>query len=333
MQKHWEKIIQQIEAKYGITTFADWAENNKFKLKRLQSDLELKIKKLIVKDIAIAKTFLPKSVISTYTDLSEDERTEILENYIAQGKLTNPKIQIRTLENNLKESELPYHDKMRNLFSMYVYEMLFEHSISYHENLDDEQKSLPKKRQQEGLSKKIEQFYNTYFWVYYFHYEEGEKNHKIGRAVLIIENKDEVTLKNVEDETATDFIGFLEMENNSQHLYLDLKTIQTKEKHLRITVFIGSGKVYPLLLGVYTNIYGNNSMVAGSIVLEKVNDISIIQKMKPTSHLISEAVKHGVDKNIVKFLKKREQNFIKTPSGILTKVKLEEWKKIKDSKK
>lgn len=330
MQKHWEKIIQQIETNYKINTPDDWCENEKSKLKRFQKDLEIKIKSLIVKDLAIAKEFLSNKVIHTYTELSEERRNEMLEKYIIDKDVTNPKIQIRTLEKNLNKNEPPYHNKMKDIFSIYVYGMLFDHSMSYYENFDDEQESTLLQERKQDLSNKIKQFYDTYFWVYYFHYEEGKKNHKIGKAVLIIENKDKVILKNVEDDTATDFIGCIEIENSNQHLYLDLTAIQTKEKHLRITVYIGLGKVYPLLLGVYTNIYGNNSMVAGSIILEKVNDISIIQKMTPTSYSLSEAVKNGVDENIVEFLGKREKNFIKTPAGILTKIKLEEWKRIKN---
>lgn len=334
MEKHWENIINEIELKYQIKSNEDWAANKKEKLKKFQTSLELKIKTLIVENIVIAKEFLSKKVIHTYIELPEDRRLEILEKYIIDGYISNPKIDIRTLESNLSKKDIPYHKKMLNIFSMYVHGMLFEHFMAINNNNESSEECEDEVTiQQVNLSGKIQQFHETHFWVYYFHYEEVSKKHKIGKAILNIENKDKVLLRNVDAETATDFIGCFEIENSNQHLHIDLTAIQTKEKHLRITVYTGLGKVYPILVGVYTNIYGNNSMVAGSIILERVDDISLIQKMQPNSYCIEDAVKNGIDESIVHFLRKREQNFIKAPAGILTIPKLIEWRIIQNHKK
>ncbi len=326
MKNHWNEIIYQVEQKYDIKSSDDWTKNGKQQLRRLQSALEIKIKSAIIGDISIAKEFLPNNAIHVFKELPEDKRKESLERYIIEKK-ANPKIGLRTLETHLLNKSMPRANKILNAFSIFVYDSLFEQSFIENDTnlkvIQSKSKVSPK-----NLTQKLEQFYDSHFWVYYFHYDEDNFSHNIGRAVLKIQDENKVLLNNVEAETATDFAGSMEIENGGQHLYFDLKAVNTREKHLRITVHIGFGRVHPLLMGVYTNIYANNSMVAGSIVLEKVNDILTIQNMKPQCFFIDEDIGNHISPSIVNFLRERAKNFLKTPAGIFTLSKLDDWKKI-----
>lgn len=323
MNKHWQSIIEQINTEFGIQFSDDWLNNKKNNLKKFQSALELKIKSTIVQDLIIAKAFLDEEVIHSYVDLSEEDRSEAIDNYVVSNRILNPKIDLRTLEKALTKQKTPNHRKILNSFSVYVNGMLFEHSYSLVESQSPSNVQRHKEK-----SNKISQFYDTYWWVYYFHYQDYQRISKLGRAVLSIQGEDKVFLENIDTETSTNYVGNINMENSNQHIHLELTATKTLEKHLRILLYIGVGRVYPLLLGVYTNIHANNSMVAGSIVFERVNDISIIQNMKPQSFLFDEALKIGIDKNIVDFFRERGRNYLKTPAGILTKASLESWKEI-----
>lgn len=331
MQEHYYKIVKKISDKYNVKSTDEWLYNKKAKLKRFQSSLEIKIKEIVIKDINVATEFISKKVIHTYINLTEERRRESIEKYILSGEMVNPKIDLRTLEAAFNNSKPPSHKKILNAFSIYIYKTTFEYSYSLSE--EESTLAVPPPTKIENIEKKLHQFYGTHWWVYYFHYEEENRIGKIGRAVLRIDSKYKVILENVESETSTHYVGNFDVETSNQHLYFDLTAIETKEKHLRITLYIGVGKVYPLLLGVYTNIYATNSMAAGCIVFEKVDDISIIQEMKPISFNAEEAEKNKISLNIVDYLSRREKNFIKSPSGILTISKLGRWLQLQKQRK
>jgi len=327
MNEHWQKILNRIEEEYGIKEHQDWFLEDRSKLKRLQRTLELRVKAAIIRNAIIAKEFMPQKLIYDFIELPKDRKESILENCLINNKMGKKiKIDDRTLADIFSTRNKPYHARIRNIFAIYVYDMLFDYSFSLIEQdrVDSMETGLGENNF-DTQSRILAQFYGTHWWVYYF--DETNHANSIGRAVLTIQNKNQVTLTNEETETSTHYLGHIALEYSSQHICLDLTTQGMRGKHLRITLFIGLGRVYPLLLGVYTNIRGDNAMVAGSIILEKVEDISIIQQMQPSSFSPTSAKAAGIDEAIIAFLKDRNKNNLRIPSGIFTKKKLSTWKK------
>lgn len=326
MISYWQHIKNKIESEFGVNHPTDWCVRGNEKLKKLEAKLERTVKDKIANDIFIAKQFLKNSVVSDFVD--SGERRALIEKYVLSGDLENPKIDVRTLENFIIEGIIPTQKRIKNIYSIYVFNQPFTVASSEFEmknNLSEDEPSEP------SNSLKINNFHNTTWWAYYFHYNESQKLGLLGRAILEIKKDGDAYLKNIEHETSTDYNGKIHLEISNQHLIINLWSEGTKEKHLRINVFVGMGKVYPLLIGIYTNIYSNNSTVAGTIILEKTkNDITQLEM--PKTFNFQEAQGVGINKLIVEFLQNREQNFIKAPSGILTAEMLERWliKKKKD---
>lgn len=327
MNTHWQAILKKINHHYEIKKHENWLENDKIKLKTFQSALEQKVKVTIIENVMIAGEFLSKKNVHAFIELTKEQRVAVLDTYIFNNELKrSPKINDRTLEKVLCQAEKPKHNRIADIFAIYIFGTLFEDSLSTLEN----NRPIPLITihpigRPNSLSEKLAQFYGTHWWVYYF--DETNHTNRIGRAVLTIQNRNQATLTNEETETSTHYLGHIELEYSSQHICLDLTAKGMRDKHLRITLFIGIGRVYPLLLGVYTNIRGDNAMVAGSIILEKVEEISTIQQMQPGSFSPTSAKSAGIDESIIAFLKDRNKNNLRIPSGIFTKEKLRTWKK------
>jgi len=327
MNAHWQTILQKINQQYEIKKYENWLDNNKIKLKTLQSSLEQKVKTAIIENIMIAGAFIRKKNVHTFIELTKERRIAMLDTYIVNNELKRSlKIDDRTLERALGQATKPKHGRIADIFAIYIFGTLFDASLATLENNRAiPLLAVPPIGMPNSLAEKLALFYDTHWWVYYF--DEMNDLNRIGRAVLTIQNSNKVTLTNEETETSTHYLGHIALENSSQHICLDLTAKGMRDKHLRITLFIGIGRVYPLLLGVYTNIRGDNAMVAGSIILEKVEDIAVIEQMQPDSFSATSAKAAGIDESIIAFLKDRPKNNLRIPSGIFTKKKLSTWKK------
>ena len=325
MNKYWTSIINKIEQKYNIQNAQDW---NNMRLREFQTSLKVKLKKHIVENDTIATSFFKDNdELEVFLKLNGEQRTRKLEEYLSSTTapiVEDIEIDTRTLQKYLISKEIiPNHKRIRNAFSIYVSNLLYEHSLIKFEPTAQEnyQEELEHKYQ---INKKVIEYYDTSWWVYYYHYDEKRREGMLGKALLIIKNKDNVYLQNVPDETATHFEGRITIDESVQHLYIDLLSSNLREKHLRITLFCGIGKVHPLMLGVYTNIYSTNATVAGSIVFQRIESPdSQILESKALSFDNTDC--NEINPSIIDFLRDREKNFIKSPSNILTVDSLQQW--------
>ena len=326
MDNYWELIIQQIENDFEITNQKDWKANGSHKLKLFSKALVEKLITAICTDNNIAKLYLINNeTLTDFLEKSEDERILEIRRLSATESSAMEKLAIdnRTLLKWLNSKIAPDHNKVKNIFSIYKYGFTYEQFlIKCKINSSKKFKSGIYNHHKSDL--KLLEFNNTFWWVYYFHYDENNRQGGIGRAFLTIKGKEDVYLQNVEDSIVSHFDGSVLIEDSKQHLYFDLQSSSTKERRFRITVFCGIGKVYPLMLGVYTNIYANNATVAGSIIFEQITNVKN-EALVSEAYTYEEAERKGIDINIIEFLKSRSQNYLKSPSNILNHQKFAKW--------
>ncbi|MEZ4888635.1 MAG: hypothetical protein R3E32_28175 [Chitinophagales bacterium] len=318
MHIHWQYVLKKIEEQYEIKNPSEWNDNNKAALKKLKDDIEGSVRNAILQNTDIAKKFIKDKRTNFFT-LPLEKKQACLEKLISEGNVINFRLDERILMSKFEERKYPSQERIRNCFSIFIFNKLFRQFCQSNLQPID---TMTNKVEVE--SNRINQFNNTYWWVFYHHYEETSRTGKLGKAILNISDKNTVFLQNVETDTSTHYEGKIELEESNQHLYLDLRSIEGRGKHLRITVFKGIGKVYPIMIGVYTNIYSNNSMAAGSIVLEQIKN-HFEEVFEANSFSFKEAQSNGVSPTIVQFLKERGQNYLKAPNSILTIDKLKEW--------
>jgi hypothetical protein len=316
---HWNTIIAEIWHLFEIEEYDDWIRDNKFRLKECHSVLGKKLKKITLDNNTIAEHYMSSTELKEFISLDSESKKIFIEECV-RIKSVRLNIDIRTLETVLKGNKMP-NERIKDSLAVYVSNQVFD---MYSE---EKRKSSRTKQSLHNISNdKIRVFEDTHWWIYYYHYDEVKRIGNIGRALLFVDSLNFVTLENVESETSTHYEGILELDTSNQHLSFDLKAVKTEEKHLRIVVFKGGGKVYPFLLGVYTNLYANNSMAAGSIMMEQIMNISEEVNNGPQVFSLKEARSKGIDPIIVDFLAKRENNFVKVPGSILTKSKFKIWR-------
>lgn len=308
-QLTWQAIIDKIQEQMGAKSEQDWKENNYALVKAFGNRLTEKLIGLVAKNKDLAKHLKDET---DYQNKSEQEiaafikkTTKVLDKYQI-GEIT-----LRGYFTGNKTT--PHQDKC-NALSLFAFEKPFYELITQTEYDTVQTKHL-----------KITQFYNTHWWLYFYDYDDNKRMGRLGRAVLAIGENDQAEIQNVESETATHYKGKVEVDNTNQHLFFDFTSDLANEKHLRISVFVGNGKCYPLAVGTYMNITAQNTMPAGIVVIEQVIEPDKIAEMKPMLIEFDQATQFGVHESIITFLQEREKNYIKAPQGILAIKQLDRW--------
>jgi hypothetical protein len=296
-QSTWQKIIDKIQEQMGVKSVEDWKRDEFALVKSFGNKLTEKLTTLITQNPELAKC------LQDETNTKKEPRD-----------WRNYKIDDRTLIGYLTEGKTTTHKDKRNALSLFAFEKPFDEVL----NETDLETPL------HNTHLKIKQFYHTNWWLYFYDYDDHKRIGRLGRAVLNIYDKHHAEILNIETETATHYRGRVEVDNTNQHLFFDFTSMEANEKHLRISVFVGNGRRYPLAIGVYMNIDRYNSMPSGTIVMEQVTDLTI-DNMQPSIIEFDKAEEMGVDISIIEFLREREKNFIKAPNSILTIKDLKKW--------
>lgn len=317
MEDYWINIKKEINNQFGISNNTQWTNDN---LDRLQLFVQSKVMSVVMDDDNIASAFFEPKELKVFIKLDRKQKEKYFDELPDSYKVAYT-LNRRTFVAFLFEDNAPGQKRTRNILSIFIYGKLYEASLLEFTPTESS------KRSEKSLNlsiNKLTLFNKTIWLVYYYHYDEELKTGFLGRAILEIDDENNVKLKNVPDKTATDFHGHLELEVSTQHLAIKLWSKETAEKYLYIRVFIGAGTSYPILLGMYINNYGDNAIVAGTIILELASENNN-HNLNPARFSFDEAVLLGLNESIISFLQKREYNFIKAPSGILTLEKLKRW--------
>ncbi len=309
-QSTWQRIIDKIQEQMGVTSMEDWKRDDFALVKSFGIKLTEKLIILVAKKPELAK------FLQDETNYQEKTEQEVITQIKKTSKiLENYKIDDRTLIGYFIEGKTTTHKDKRNALSLFAFEKPFD------EVLNETELETPL----HNTHLKIKQFYHTNWWLYFYDYDDHKRIGRLGRAVLNIYDKHHAEILNIETETATHYRGRVEVDNTNQHLFFDFTSMEANEKHLRISVFVGNGRRYPLAIGVYMNIDRQNSMPSGIIVMEQVTDQTIIENMQPSIIEFDKAEEMGVDISIIEFLREREKNYIKAPNSILTIKDLKKW--------
>lgn len=319
-------MLRKIEDDFQVKSSSGWTDE---KLAELQAQIQEKVNKAIVNDLQIAKRFISKELYEDFCESSLKHREKFIDK--AENSISPTpygKIDTRTLAKVFRREKTNYHARIRHCFSIFAFG-----AIVFYQNEESANETLQATNHTHTNNHKLDLLLFTDWKVFYFHYDEDLRKGFLGMALLKIEGYDNVQVKNIGSETSNNYLGNMQLEKSNQHITFELNGVLTKEKHLRITVFVGIDKIYPLLLGVYTNIYSSNSIVAGTIVLEKVKNDSDMEDLFPMIIDFDDCDKTGIDTSIASYLNSRFYNFIKAPSGILTKQKLAQWIELQKRRK
>jgi hypothetical protein len=202
------------------------------------------------------------------------------------------------------------HRKINQLIkfiNMYINEI--ENDKNKDKNLNDFSNPV------QTINNKLEIFKDKTFYIYF--YDEDVGNANIGRAVLSISKENNVSIKNIKEGAifTTDYTGIVTLDKKQDYLILNMHTIY-KEKDLHIRFRIPSDeKVAQYAIGGYMVTNNSSTLALGTLVLEydenrKTNDMEA-KTIEPNTGLYQE-----LSENIRKFLKMRENNYIK----MMTKV-------------
>jgi hypothetical protein len=313
--KHWQKIIDKIQEEMGANSANSWQDSDFALVKLFSAKLTEKLKNMVAQNHILANLLDDKNYLA-YRNKAQDEIKKLIQTDIdKKGAGSKYVLDNRTLIPYLIEGNIPSQKRTKNAFCLFAFDM----------PLDEFMASFENEVQNTNTHLKIKQFYNTHWWLYFFDYDDHNRVGRLGRAVLTISDKHHAEIQNVSSETATHYRGRVEVDNTNQHLFFDFTSSETNEKHLRISVFVGNGKCYPLATGVYMNINARNSMPTGTVIMEQVTDTTIIETMKPILVDFDKAEEQGIHKNIVTFFIEREKNYLKAPHGILTINDLGKW--------
>lgn len=162
---------------------------------------------------------------------------------------------------------------------------------------------------------KLRLFQDKSFYIYF--YDEDAGNANIGRAVLSISKENIATIKNIKEREifTTDYTGIATLDKKQDYLILNMHTVfQEKDLHIRFRI-PSDEKVAQYAIGGYMVTNNSSTLALGTLVLEydgnrKKNDMEA-RTIEPETILYQE-----LSQNIRKFLKKRENNYIK----MMTKV-------------
>ncbi|MEO0899021.1 MAG: hypothetical protein AAFY71_21595 [Bacteroidota bacterium] len=259
--------------------------------------------------------------------------------YITGKKISGSTLQqtysdqvVRYLGRKLDNDPIPKNQKT-DILQEYVQLMEQETSKS----------SLAKGKEVEmgRLDKKLEGFFGTQWQVYtYEEYPYTETTFRkrrksvriwgIGKAILTIHAKDNVFIENFKMEgednvETTDYYGRVSLEDN-EVLGFWFKT-ETEEKNLHIKVFVNKGGVYRMAVGIYVNRDHQGNIVAGTIILEKITAGQVENGVKAEPKFFPTGSEHyqSIPDPIRDYLRDRQYNHLKVPSGITNQVELFEW--------
>jgi len=171
----------------------------------------------------------------------------------------------------------------------------------------------------QGVSsvKKLNDFFDTKWWLYFFVDDTSNKSdsYGIGRTCLYIKKSGEVFLKNLNISGRTDYIGTVSLPA-PEYLLFSLQTKNTGEKSLNMRIIIGRGDIYPINMGMYSNITSVGKVVSGSVMLQRFTGDS--KEFKPFFFKNNSADYEQLEPNIRKYFSCKWQNYLKATNGIST---------------
>ncbi len=167
---------------------------------------------------------------------------------------------------------------------------------------------------------KLELFYNTKWYLFFFEYDENKQS-GIGRANIEITEKGVVKLQNVPKSGATNYLGYSSIHLNNNNLLLQLNTEETNEKHLFINIIINEGSIYNLNVGLYTNIGADGTLFSGTVILLKTEE----HTLQPKLFLFNSPDINEIDMDIRQFFRNKHQNEIKVTTNITSTTELHKF--------
>ncbi len=196
-----------------------------------------------------------------------------------------------------------------------------------------------KTRTQRPVSAKLNLFANTHWYIYqYDEYKIMERTFGqrqrvtriwgISQSVLRI---DEHLGAEIETDKRTspeeirnsDYTGIVSLDENAI-LELVFKTKKTDENKLHIKTIINRGSLFPLSLGSYLSADHEGYLKAGTVVMEQLRDDQITNA-EPKFYQGNSKEYMELDTYIRDYLKDKQYNYIKIPTGISAKPDLFEW--------
>lgn len=115
MDKDWELLVQEVEARLDVNQKDDWLSNRKLLLKRFRDLLTLKLKKRVVRNPKLATLLNDKT---NYRNLSPEEIQQAMENIRVHSKY---EFDLRTLQTSLGLGDQQRHIQTRtqNAFALF----------------------------------------------------------------------------------------------------------------------------------------------------------------------------------------------------------------------
>ncbi len=277
------------------------------------------------------KITLALETIKSNSEMSQEEISEKLSEKnikITSSELSRAKIDSRTPLN----SKIKLQKIERALDKL----LLDQFSFVYNSTSNSYEKTSKSFHSTEIIADKLQLYYNTHWALYYYQDSSSHARLRdgISKAILHVLNDGKVEIENPKLESATDYVGTIELHDNQNNLIFHLRTKDTKEKKFEINLIIGEGKVYSLAVGQYTNLDSKGAIVGGTVVLEQIDVKSAEQLLQPIFYEFgSQAYKQELNPNIRRFLSDKRMNFMRVTTGIYTNEQLGEFLEKNDVKK
>jgi len=192
---------------------------------------------------------------------------------------------------------------------------------------------------QRPVSTKLNLFANTHWYIYqYDEYKSmeqtfGQRQRVVGiwgisQSVLHIDESLHAEIETYKHTSMgqisnSDYTGVATPDENAI-LEMVFKTKRTDENKLHIKTIINRGSLFPLSLGSYLSADHEGYLKAGTVVLEQLDDEQI-PLAKPRFYQGNTPEYLELDFYIRTYLKDRQYNYIKIPTGISAKPDLVEW--------
>lgn len=167
-----------------------------------------------------------------------------------------------------------------------------------------------------GNNNKLSMFLDNQWYLYYYVRGESIAKEKdaIARAILKIgPDAGSVFIENKFDLGESNFQGKVELYKENYLLFF-LKTEVGQEGYLFINTFIGREIIYPVSIGIYTNINRDlTGFVAGTIILEHIPKAETLRTKKPKLYIFGSTEFEELAPEIRQFFSRKEDNLIDVP--------------------
>jgi len=197
-----------------------------------------------------------------------------------------------------------------NLIKSWSISEMLEMIDSVKDRLKTKQTEKEENKQQVRLDKKIALYLNQQFCLYFWSWDEKKTASSLGRAILKIgATPDAVTIAALSHQ----YSGRLSL-LTGEHLLIDVKTVNTREKSLSIKVKIGPDHLHSFALGIYNIIGAHGTIEGGTILLETIKSPEK-SSLVPKNFPFDEPRPDEINEHIWVFFKDKQRNYVKTPAA------------------